>query len=169
MFPSFSCYNKIDGVYFNAIFFGKHSPCINIWNMFFSYFQNLFFSKFVVTRIFSNGGSISIFKPHISYVFNLRASPKMFWIHTNSIIAFMKYAMFSFWFSTHQFIAHPMGSIKFPFEPDSTVSIGKLGSFPNPTRFSFFNFIKKNFFYAVHNFTNSLSYAKLNITQHKGG
>lgn len=110
----------------------------------FSYPINFIFSKFMAV-FFTY--SLTLFCISIFYIFKLRSNPKMFWINTRTNIALMENFHTFRYFTPMDFPRDTMRSHNFFIPSDYSVTSFSLISSPYPTCRSFFNEIKKPFFY----------------------
>lgn len=143
MFPSQSFYNLIDSFMENVEFYGNLFVCH--FRSYFSYFQNLRFSKFMTTTFFSKSLYSSAFFNAITNIIFLSPKPEMCWVNTCPIIARVADIQALRNISFKNLPSISMRSLHLIINSKLTISFIHFIPYPNPACRSFLDIFKKSF------------------------
>jgi hypothetical protein len=144
MFPNLSNNNCPDSLLVDSKYFGHFRVSHKFRLKQFSNFKNILFGKFCLGVFLSANSMLPIFRNFIGHVFALRTNKQMRRPNARRVIAMVEYAQ-TFWNCTEvHFPRKSVGSFISALVGQLSIFVG-LGADPNPTTFSFLDFVPEFF------------------------
>lgn len=134
--PPCSIYDSENRAFANSVFKSKFSAAVLSWNVLESYFQNLFFSKFIGWRHFPSWKTAFIYG--VLNVFGTGSKKQVPRINASSIIAGMAHKKRFVEFSIRNLVGHSGCDKSLGIDPKVSISVSK-GTFPIPAIIQTFN------------------------------
>lgn len=150
MLPILSSNNKVYSGPINAVTFSKRSSLAIFASVFFSYFQNIFFSKNAVPMFLSRNmrratASVTpIFINRIELIVSVCSNKQMIGVYTRRIITFMTNYKTFWYFAIKAFPRKSVGFLSLTFNSKIAIAFISLCAGPQPARIGFIDFTPKS-------------------------